>query len=107
MLPTVQDVQQQGEFLRKQGIEVGGVVAEQRERLGIGIEHVYSAVHPTVGVISVTPDLTVWTDGRTLRWSRDGTPDDCPAADLEAAAERLATLADPADSSPAQKTETE
>ena len=71
-----------------------------------GIEHVYSAVYPTVGVISVTPDLTVWTDGRTLRWSRDGTPDDCPAADLQAAAERLATLADPASSNPDQKTET-
>ena len=69
-----------------------------------GIEHVYSAVYPTVGVISVTPDLTVWTDGVTLRWSRDGTPDHCPAADLQAAAERLATLADPARSNPDQKT---
>jgi hypothetical protein len=69
-----------------------------------GIEHVYSAVYPTVGVISVAPDLTVWTDGRTLRWNRDGTPDDCPAADLQAAAEQLATLAGP---SPARKTERE
>jgi hypothetical protein len=60
-----------------------------------GIERVYSAGYPTVGVISVTPDLTVWTDGRTLRWYCDGTPGNCPAADLEAAAERLATLADP------------
>jgi hypothetical protein len=71
-----------------------------------GIEHVYSAVYPTVGVISVTPDLTVWTDGVTLRWFRDGTSADCPAADLEAAAERLATLAGLADSGPARTTET-
>jgi len=71
-----------------------------------GIEHVYSAVYPTVGVISVTPDLTVWTDGRILRWFREGTSDDCPAADLEAAVERLVAVADIADSSPAFKTET-
>jgi len=99
-----------GPHAAPQGISTGAAFAVTRSLAEMlrqrGIEHVYSAVYPTVGVISVTPDLTVWTDGVTLRWSRDGTPDHCPAADLQAAAERLATLADLAGSGPARNTET-
>jgi hypothetical protein len=58
-----------------------------------GMTRVYSATCAVFGVISVTSDLTVWTNGRVLLWRFNGMPDAYPAADLEAAAERLATLA--------------
>ena len=58
-----------------------------------GIRRVYSAACTVFGVVSVSADLTVWTNGRTLLWHHDGVPDACPAADVEGAAERLATLA--------------
>jgi len=103
-------MQPPGPHASPQGISTGAASSVTRSLAEMlrqrGIEHVYSAVYPTVGVISVTPDLTVWTDGRILRWFREGTSDDCPAADLEAAVERLVAVADIADSSPAFKTET-
>ena len=58
-----------------------------------GIRRVYSASCDVFGVVSVNTDLTVWTNGRVLLWHYGGAPDACPAADLEGAAERLATLA--------------
>ncbi len=61
-----------------------------------GMTRVYSAACTVFGVISVSPGLTVWTNGRVLLWHFHGAPDACPAADLEAAAERLAALATPA-----------
>jgi len=103
-------MQPPGPHASPQGISTGAASSVTRSLAEMlrqrGIEHVYSAVYPTVGVISVTPDLTVWTDGRILRWFREGTSDDCPAADLEAAVERLVAVADLTESSPARKTET-
>ena len=58
-----------------------------------GIRRVYSAACAGLGVVSVDTDLTVWTNGRVLLWHVNGVPDACPAADVEGAAERLATLA--------------
>lgn len=45
------------------------------------------------GVVSVSADLTVWTNGRALLWHYAGVPDAYLAGDVEGAAERLATLA--------------
>lgn len=64
-----------------------------------GIRRVYSAACAGLGVVSVDTDLTVWTNGRVLLWHVNGVPDACPAADVEGAAERLATLAAPTGSS--------
>ena len=58
-----------------------------------GMTRVYSAACTVFGVISVGPGLTVSTNGRVLLWHFNGVPDTYPAADVEAAAERLATLA--------------
>lgn len=58
-----------------------------------GITRVYSAACAVFGVISVAPGLTAWTNGRVLLWHLNGVPDAYPAADVEAAAERLAMLA--------------
>ena len=61
-----------------------------------GMTRVYTAACTVFGVISVSPGLTVWTNGRVLLWHFNGSRDTYPAADLEAAAERLAALATPA-----------
>jgi hypothetical protein len=58
-----------------------------------GIRRIYSAACAVFGVVSVSTDLTVWTNGRVLLWHYDGVSDAYPAADVEGAAERLATLA--------------
>lgn len=58
-----------------------------------GIKRLYSAACDLFGVVSVKSGLTVWTNGRVLLWHYNGTPDACPAAEVEVAAERLATLA--------------
>ncbi len=57
-----------------------------------GVTRIYSAACGVFGVISVTTDLTVWTNGRVLLWHFNGVPDACPAAEVEAAAARLAAL---------------
>jgi hypothetical protein len=64
-----------------------------------GISRVYSAACAVFGVVSVSTDLTVWTNGRVLLWHVNGVPDACPAAEIEDAAERLALLAVRADGS--------
>ncbi len=61
-----------------------------------GMTRVYTAACTVFGVISVTTGLTVWTNGRVLLWHFNGSPDSYPAADVEAAAERLVRLATPA-----------
>jgi hypothetical protein len=61
-----------------------------RER---GIRRIYSAACAVFGVVSVTADLTVWTNGLVLLWHVNGIPDTYPAADVQGAAERLAALA--------------
>jgi hypothetical protein len=58
-----------------------------------GIRRVYTAACAVFGVVSVSTDLTVWTNGRVLLWHFNGVPDTCPAAEVEVAAERLAMLA--------------
>ena len=58
-----------------------------------GMTRVYGAACAVFGVISVDTGLTVWTNGRVLLWHFNGMPDAYPAADVEAAAERLAMLA--------------
>jgi hypothetical protein len=58
-----------------------------------GIRRVCSASCDVFGVVSVNTDLTIWTNGRVLLWHYGGSPDAYPAADVEGAAERLATLA--------------
>ncbi len=58
-----------------------------------GITRFYGAACAVFGVVSVNPDLTVWTNGRVLQWHYNGVPDACPAADIDCAAERLAAFA--------------
>jgi hypothetical protein len=50
-------------------------------------------------VLSVTPTLTVWTDGRYLTSRHDGTRATWPAASTSQAAHDLATFARPQPSS--------
>jgi hypothetical protein len=58
-----------------------------------GVKRLYSAACDVFGVVSVNTGLTVWTNGRVLLWRHNGASDVCPAADVEAAADRLAALA--------------
>jgi hypothetical protein len=58
-----------------------------------GVHKLYSAACDVFGVVSVDTGLTVWTNGRVLLWRHHGVSDACPAADLEAAADRLVALA--------------
>jgi hypothetical protein len=58
-----------------------------------GLRRLYGAACEVFGVVSVGAGLTVWTNGRMLLWHVNGVPDACPAAQIEAAAERLAALA--------------
>ena len=64
-----------------------------------GITGIYTAVSEKFAVISVTAGLTVWTNGRQLWCTCDGQRYTWPAADIEAAATRLAVLARPASGS--------
>jgi hypothetical protein len=66
-----------------------------RALAGHGITGIYTASAGKVAVISVTADLTVWTDGRQLWCTRGGQRRTWAAADTEAAALRLAALARP------------
>jgi hypothetical protein len=70
-----------------------------RALAGRGITGIYTATAEKFALISVTAGLTVWTDGRQLWCTRDGQRRIWPAADLEAAATRLAGLARPAGTS--------
>lgn len=63
---------------------------------GHGLTRLYTASCFRLGVLSVTPDLTVWTNGRCLVWQAHGAPATCgitTAADLDQAARELASLA--------------
>ena len=64
-----------------------------------GVTGIYIASAEKFAVISVTTDLTVWTNGHQLWCTLDGERHTWPAADTETAAIRLATLARPAGSS--------
>jgi hypothetical protein len=58
-----------------------------------GLTRIYWAACAVAGVLSVAQGLTVWTDGRRLRWRVDGQDTLWPADDTEGAATQLAKLA--------------
>jgi hypothetical protein len=58
-----------------------------------GLAHLYWSASARIGVISITPELTIWTDGRHLTWTRHGTRTTLPADDTTEAATHLARLA--------------
>jgi hypothetical protein len=62
----------------------------------LGLTRLYLCACPIVGVISVSPDVTAWTDGRTIRWRHAGAETRWSAADPEGAARQLAELANTA-----------
>jgi hypothetical protein len=66
-----------------------------RRLAGRGITGIYTASTYKVAVISVTADLTVWTDGRVLWCTRHGQRHTWLAADMDAAAAGIAALARP------------
>jgi hypothetical protein len=61
-----------------------------------GITGIITAAAQKTAVISVTADLTIWTDGRLLWCTYGGQRRTWPAADTETAATQLAALARPA-----------
>jgi hypothetical protein len=60
-----------------------------------GITGIYTAAAAGIAVVSVTADLTVWTNGRMVWITRDGQREAWPAAETQAAVARLAALARP------------
>ncbi|HEV3292939.1 MAG TPA: hypothetical protein VG123_28525, partial [Streptosporangiaceae bacterium] len=63
-----------------------------RSLTGHGITGIYTATVAKFAVISVTADLTVWTNGHQFWCTHHGQRLTWPAADLENAATRLAAL---------------
>ena len=61
-----------------------------------GIPGIITASAQKFALISVTADLTIWTDGRLLWCTRHGQRRTWAAADTETAAAQLAALARPA-----------
>jgi hypothetical protein len=59
----------------------------------LGLSRLYLSACPLIGVLSVAHGVTVWCDGRSLRWSHGGTETRWPIADAAGAAGQLATLA--------------
>lgn len=53
----------------------------------------YAAACTLVAVVSITPGLTVWCQGASLRWRHQGQLATWPAGDTEGAAAALAALA--------------
>jgi hypothetical protein len=60
-----------------------------------GITGIYTATTDKFAVISVTADLTVWTNGSHLWCTRNGQRRTWPAAGTAAAAAQIAALARP------------
>ena len=58
----------------------------------VGITGIYTATAAKLAVISVTADLTVWTNGHQFWCTHHGQRLTWPTADLEKAATRLAAL---------------
>jgi len=48
---------------------------------GQGFTHLYGGCNGPVAVLSVTSDVTVWTNGRVLSWRLRGQETRLPAAD--------------------------
>jgi hypothetical protein len=60
-----------------------------------GITGIYTAATIKFAVISVTAEVTVWTNGQQLWCTRHGQRHTWPAADMQAAAAGIAALARP------------
>jgi hypothetical protein len=58
-----------------------------------GLDRLYPAACPRIGVLSVAPGVTAWCDGRTLTWRHAGERVSWPIADAAGAARELAALA--------------
>ena len=58
-----------------------------------GITGVYTATAAKFAVISVTADVTIWTNGHQLWCTHHGQPHTWPATDTETTAARIAALA--------------
>jgi hypothetical protein len=61
-----------------------------------GITGIYAATAAKFAVISVTADLTIWTNGHQFWCTHHGQRHIWPAADTETAATRIVTLTRPA-----------
>jgi hypothetical protein len=70
-----------------------------------GLTRLYSSACAIRAVISVTPALTVWCDGRYLTCHYQGTRATWPATSTEQAARELAQLARQQPATPTQSTE--
>jgi hypothetical protein len=76
------------------------VAAELARRLaGQGVDRMYTAASGPFGVVSVTAELTAWTNGQVIWCTVRGQRYTWAAADIETAAARIAGLAGPADTS--------
>jgi hypothetical protein len=64
-----------------------------RHLAGHGLTGIYTAATAKFAVISVTTGLTIWTDGRQLWCTHDGTRHTWPTTDTAAAAVRIADIA--------------
>ncbi|MGH3200603.1 MAG: hypothetical protein ACRDOA_11235 [Streptosporangiaceae bacterium] len=73
----------------------GVAAALARHLTARGITGIYTATTDKFAVISVTADLTVWTNGRQLWCTCRGQRRTWPTADMDAAAAGLAGLALP------------
>jgi len=60
-----------------------------------GLTRTYTAARPGIAVISITPGLTAWTNGRTVWTGTGGHRQTWAATDTQSAAARLAALARP------------
>jgi hypothetical protein len=58
-----------------------------------GLDQLYWSACALLAVLSITPSLTVWTDGHHLTWTHHGTRTTIPAHDTNHAAQHLARLA--------------
>jgi hypothetical protein len=70
-----------------------------RALTGHGMTGIYAATTAKFAVISVTADLTVWTNGHQFWCTHHGQRLTWAAADIETAATRIATLTRPATNS--------
>jgi hypothetical protein len=67
-----------------------------RSLISHGITGIYTATDDKCALISVTADLTIWTNGRQFRCTHHGQRHTWPAADPETAAARISDLMRPA-----------
>jgi hypothetical protein len=66
------------------------------ELAGLGVTRVYGRASASIGVLSVSLGVTVWSDGQRLCWRVLGQHVTWPASDPQGAAAQLARLGRPA-----------